>query len=276
MPYKRAQIVRTLELLVANESIRDVDPTTKRLVARCLSGDWCVQFRKTLDAPRRVDSPSLSVVSEPHSISSLTTPNMERSRSGSIRGKNYKASRSAENLLNVAPSQPRARGSSGRTGNLENLRQPSADSATSLPKVVSASMTAASSRRRDRTGSVDADPPTAAFSTLAVQDRRRAVLPDTVALVEDPLERNVKSVPPYAYVDGPRSPTEPPDSPISIVSSSSSTLGTKARRSAPAPPPRRRKPPAVPVGRPPGGATIAVLSAASSQPSLTSLLPKRT
>ncbi|EED79372.1 predicted protein, partial [Postia placenta Mad-698-R] len=36
MPYKRAQVIRTLESLVENETIHDIDPTTKRLVARCL------------------------------------------------------------------------------------------------------------------------------------------------------------------------------------------------------------------------------------------------
>ena len=56
MPYKRPQIVRTLESLIENETIRDVDPTTKRLVARCMGGEWCVQFRKaSAPAPPVVD-----------------------------------------------------------------------------------------------------------------------------------------------------------------------------------------------------------------------------
>jgi hypothetical protein len=29
-----------------NSQIRDIDPTTKRLVDRCLSGEWCIQYRK--------------------------------------------------------------------------------------------------------------------------------------------------------------------------------------------------------------------------------------
>lgn len=29
-----------------NADIRDIDPTTKRLVERCLGGEWCVQYRK--------------------------------------------------------------------------------------------------------------------------------------------------------------------------------------------------------------------------------------
>ncbi|KAJ2919761.1 hypothetical protein MD484_g678, partial [Candolleomyces efflorescens] len=46
VPYKRAQITMQLESLIANADIRDVNPTTKRLVERCLSGDWksCKRF----------------------------------------------------------------------------------------------------------------------------------------------------------------------------------------------------------------------------------------
>jgi hypothetical protein len=44
-PYKRAQIVNVLESLVGHERIRDISPTTKRLVERCLSGDWCIGLR---------------------------------------------------------------------------------------------------------------------------------------------------------------------------------------------------------------------------------------
>ncbi|OSX58404.1 hypothetical protein POSPLADRAFT_1049601 [Postia placenta MAD-698-R-SB12] len=174
MPYKRAQVIRTLESLVENETIHDIDPTTKRLVARCLSGDWCVQFRKTLSvgAPPRVDSPS-SVMSEPHGMAAYA----ERARSGSIRGKNYKASRSAENLLNLG----HARGpSQGRHGPLDGLRQPSADSTSSLPKAATTSApTSAVSRRRDRAGSSPTEPDSpvsllssSSSSTLSAKPRR--------------------------------------------------------------------------------------------------------
>jgi len=38
IPYKRAQIVVALESLMENSQIRDIDPTTKRLVDRCF--EW--------------------------------------------------------------------------------------------------------------------------------------------------------------------------------------------------------------------------------------------
>ncbi|PCH37392.1 hypothetical protein WOLCODRAFT_109793 [Wolfiporia cocos MD-104 SS10] len=258
MPYKRAQIVRTLESLIENETIRDVDPTTKRLVERCLSGEWCIQFRKTQDAPQRVDSPSLSVVSSPQSTTSLSTSRAERK--GSIRGMRGKVTRSAENLnANIS-----RRASGSGQGHLDSLRQPHADSTASLPKIASAFTNAPSAgRRRERIGSMDRDVPTAAFASLSTHDRQTTVVPE-IAVVTRAHDR----------LDTPTSPVEPPDSPMSLMSSSSSShINAKPhRRVAPPPPTKRRKPPAVPAAR---GAPTTALSAASSQPSLTSLLPKR-
>lgn len=40
-PYKRPELRATLISLISHSNIRDVNPTTKRLVERCLSADWC-------------------------------------------------------------------------------------------------------------------------------------------------------------------------------------------------------------------------------------------
>ncbi|QRV84766.1 hypothetical protein RhiJN_26832 [Ceratobasidium sp. AG-Ba] len=40
-PYKRMELRSTLVSLIAHSHIRDVNPTTKRLVERCLSAEWC-------------------------------------------------------------------------------------------------------------------------------------------------------------------------------------------------------------------------------------------
>ncbi|KAI0943583.1 hypothetical protein AcW1_002717 [Taiwanofungus camphoratus] len=288
MPYKRAQIVRVLELLVENESIRDVDPTTKRLVTRCLSGEWCVQFRKSNLGPvrqdsgsddfgRRVNSPGLSVSSAPLSSAQAAPPHLERP--GSVRGKHAKASRSAENLLIVGSSKPRGtlQQPKGRSGHMEGLRQSSNDSATSLPRVAAATAnTSSGGRRRDRTGSVDVEATTSTFASLSTHERRHHVLPDTVALTQEPVDSGTT---PQICIVSPTSPGDLPDSPVSgLSSSSSSALHTKSttthRRMAPAPPPKRRKPPAVPV-RTAGGTTLTTLSASSPQPSLTSFSASR-
>jgi hypothetical protein len=44
-PYKRPQLRRVLEALIAPSSYRDVDPTTRRLVERNLRGSWCQGLR---------------------------------------------------------------------------------------------------------------------------------------------------------------------------------------------------------------------------------------
>lgn len=38
--------MHTLESLIGHSSLREVDATTKRLVERCLAGDWCVPLRR--------------------------------------------------------------------------------------------------------------------------------------------------------------------------------------------------------------------------------------
>lgn len=276
MPYKRAQIVHTLESLIENEPIWDIDPTTKRLVQRCLSGDWCVQFRKKTDASKRVTSPAPSVTSAtsiPQSVDALASSRHERSHS--IRGKSKAASRSAENLLDMGMPRrqsdqktPRGGGGHGH-GYFENLRQPSADSTTSLPRIATA---ANLPRLRHRAGSMDAEATTAAFSTLTTRERNDDS-PTSAPAAQASMVFTNRVVEPSS----PRSPLDPPDSPVSVLSSSSSsTMGSKPhRRAAPPPPAKRRKPPAVPAGKTPASHTFSALGASSSQPSLTSLMPRR-
>ncbi|KAI0725947.1 hypothetical protein C8Q72DRAFT_848759 [Fomitopsis betulina] len=278
MPYKRAQIVHTLESLIENEPIWDIDPTTKRLVQRCLSGEWCVQFRKT-DIPKRVTSPALSAtsasaVSIPPSVDALASSRHERSNS--IRGKNRAASRSAENLLDMGlPRRPSdqntSRGGHGH-GHLDNLRQPSADSTTSLPRIVTAVTTANTQKFRHRAGSMDAEATTAAFSTLTTRERN-----DDTPTSAPAAQASMVITDRIARPSSPRSPIEPPDSPGSVLSSSSSsTMGSKPhRRAAPPPPAKRRKPPAIPAGKPPASHSFSALGASSSQLSLTSRMPRR-
>ncbi|EJD42059.1 hypothetical protein AURDEDRAFT_115206 [Auricularia subglabra TFB-10046 SS5] len=65
VPYKRGQIVRTLQALVDHGHIRDVSPTTRRLVQRCLGAEWA----KTVMLQERRGS-GASLGSEPHSPTS--------------------------------------------------------------------------------------------------------------------------------------------------------------------------------------------------------------
>ncbi|KAG9024023.1 hypothetical protein FRB95_012208, partial [Tulasnella sp. JGI-2019a] len=43
-PYKRLQVLNVLQSLIAHAGIREVSPTTIRLVDRCLKGPWCMNL----------------------------------------------------------------------------------------------------------------------------------------------------------------------------------------------------------------------------------------
>ncbi|KAI0672096.1 hypothetical protein C8Q78DRAFT_1124830 [Trametes maxima] len=287
-PYKRPQIVRTLESLVENESIRDIDPTTKRLVARCLGGEWCVQFRKENpanaeqrkfsmweDDVRRGESPGLDAVSSapaPHSAGPTTGSggaSAQLERMGSLRGKHGKASRSAEHLplpttssssvsrTNHAPhhtrtdEQPPYKVSSRAVPPPSpGLRHGSGDSSSSLPRVATAAAhpNTAALKHRHRAGSFDVE----GMATTATMTTSLAAPPRALPHILDdasPLVDEPTGVsPPEIRVLSPTSPGQ--TTPPSPVSTSSS--GSTVSGSTAASPSSRRRPPPPPppvVGR---------------------------
>lgn len=261
MPYKRAQIVQMLESLIEHENIREINPTTKRLVQRCLSGEWCVQYRKP-SVPKRASSPGVESVSStsslPASSSSrvvLSATSAPEPEEGKIRG--LKSSRSVENLK--APAKPPRTGRAWPLG--EGHRSGSNDSSVSLPRVAAAEAVPPSTKRRDRAGSMDAEVPAASH-----QERRHHILDDTVAYTQEPPEIRVISPASGSSSDLSVQQSMPP-SPLFSSSAPVSPV-PRQRRSAPAPPPRRRKPPAIPTLKSPNGVTITTI-ASSSQSALT-------
>lgn len=205
-----------LESLVGNATIRDINPTTKRLVERCLGGDWCVQLKKTTSIPltpvvdlMREDSPGPAVVPD----NRLLGP-------GHPKQKSLKSARSFENLRPPAVDD--------RRGNA--IRKASTDSSKSLPNVAVASN---NSSRYDRARSDSNDtPPT--------QDRPPVPHPmrsDSMGIFETTSLQTLRSGSEPDTLDDP---------PRAIPSPS-------GRRSAPPVPPpmKRRKPPAVPAHRSP-------------------------
>lgn len=66
-PYKHAQIVRTLRGLVDHAHIRDISPTTRRLVQRCLGAEWA----NAVQQERRDSGDSLPSPTSPSSMSSF-------------------------------------------------------------------------------------------------------------------------------------------------------------------------------------------------------------
>ncbi|KAH7091789.1 hypothetical protein BKA62DRAFT_723976 [Auriculariales sp. MPI-PUGE-AT-0066] len=124
--YKRVQIVHTLQSLLGHANIRDISPTTKRLVERCLAVEWCkefvtvsvpvaaVEYRRGSDAtipgsptsPTSVSSFSLAVPSIHTSMSSTTTKTTKTTTTKSVlappatlkREKSLRSSASASDL----------------------------------------------------------------------------------------------------------------------------------------------------------------------------------
>ncbi|KAH9941272.1 uncharacterized protein BXZ73DRAFT_88419 [Epithele typhae] len=287
MPYKRPQIVRLLECLIENESIRDVDPTTKRLVSRCMSGEWCVQFRK--DAPSTPGLDAVSVASAPDSANAVSgAPKPQLGRMDSVRGKLAKASRSAEHLPLPSPTTTKPRTVSSQhtsyaasdhtappsTSNHHHTRKgpgplsvpprlASGDSASSLPHVAAAAPST-HNKPRFRAGS---------FNPEGLPSSSSSYHPHSPSSFS-PSRRS----PPEIRVLSPTSPagTSPapgmasPTLSTSSRSSLESTAAGKTRRAPPAPPSRgRRKPPPAPV-RASGVAGMNAI-AASSQPNLPAL-----
>ncbi|KAF8056906.1 hypothetical protein FPV67DRAFT_631365 [Lyophyllum atratum] len=238
IPYKRPQIVYSLESLVANARVRDVNPTTKRLVERCLSGAWCVNLIKAtpVDDPERAASPgsdvsaalspSLVGLSSVHASSQLQRDNY----------KPLKASKSAENLRAARPDAPKPNHSP-----LDNIRRPSNASAISISGVANAiaphpsSHLAPVSKRQGTARATEAENhfcgrlPPSPLKETGFRSHHHQLTPPSDSLPEPGIQ------------------TRQPH-----------------RRSAPPPPPKRRKPPAIPVERTHGGATITTIQSSAS------------
>lgn len=125
MPYKRPQIVRTLEGLISHSSIREVNATTKRLVERCLSGDWCVQLRRVdspgsdssgliFGFPGRIDSPGVdSIASATRSEFETPSPSPDVPRQPKPRERSQSHSNSVKTSRSVGNLRHAAHGSNG-------------------------------------------------------------------------------------------------------------------------------------------------------------------
>ncbi|KAI0686446.1 hypothetical protein BC835DRAFT_1379547 [Cytidiella melzeri] len=282
MPYKRPQIVHCLESLTKHAEIRDVDPTTKRLVDRCLAGEWCVQYRSinvhramSLDSEYRVDSPGLhSVASDSSSIHAssshaLSTTTMPMGSSG--RSRTLKNSRSQELLTREPPKSPHK-----EKGRLlgDTLRKTSNDSTASLPRVATASTNPIPPKRRGRGGSACAERSSLSFKD--VEPTPFVLLDDTTTFVVEPPVISVTAsspfsppahdvqVPPHSAMLA----SQPHSARIAASASAPTSPVPGQRRPAP-PPPKRRKPPAIPLPRNNGGITITTIASSS----LNSLLP---
>ncbi|KAJ7465188.1 hypothetical protein FB451DRAFT_1488733 [Mycena latifolia] len=265
IPYKRPQIVFALESLTGHSGIRDISPTTRRLVERCLSGDWCVQLRKThhpTDPTSDDDTRRGSGSSEAsaRTNTNLNAPSMSASaqleRSTSGKSRTLKSSKSVEFIKGYSATQQQQRPPATRSA-LDTVRRPSNASSINLVAAATAPMASSHSlptptraesadsgpvEARSRTGTarrIRVRPPRSSH-----QGRSRAALARRACTVSTTLPTSVQVQ------------VHPP---------------TPQRRSAPPPPPKRRKPPAIPVtranGTGGGGTTITTIrSSLASSP----------
>ena len=225
IPYKRPQLVYALESLRGNSRIRDVSPTTRRLVERCLGGDWCVQFKKSRDVDSGTASPtsesSASAFSPTRGETAVPAAAAHLQRTPSTRAKMLKQSRSVENLTGRMDQVLRTP--------LDDLRRTSNGSTHSLPSGVAAVLSPplpSSSRRKGSEGTIST--PKSPSSSLGM------------------------------------TPPMSPHAPLSPALSEGSVGRTKARRPPPPAPPRKRKLLVVPAHGANGGLTVTTIRSSSS------------
>ncbi|KAH8112863.1 hypothetical protein DFH11DRAFT_1778458 [Phellopilus nigrolimitatus] len=299
VPYKRPQVVRTLESLISHPGIRDINATTKRLVERCLSGDWCVQLRK-VDSPGSDSSfPGLfSRVNSPGSDSMASTSKNEYVRSFSPeeprlvrpREKSLKMSRSVENLRSGhgAKGKPYLNGKDagiGMAGNGTGSELSLADVAASVPSISSVPNTksqprattlpdqwlaSSSSSLPSSTSSLDK---LAGATAPSQSSGRRPSLPRThthaSAHPGSAPSAGVRTTSLGQVVDTIVAPT--PVSGSMSAPAHQQYHQQQHRRAAPPAPPKRRKPPAIPVHagtttRTAGGATMTTIARSTPSP----------
>ena len=260
IPYKRPQILLTLESLLGNSKIREVNPTTKRLVDRCLSGDWCLQLRELRESAgygvQRVGSPNSETSTILSPQGHLGPPaSMHLDISGNKAMKSLKHSKSVEQLS--VRTEPSTRQIPRSPLDQIQTRRPSNASVQSLPAFVSPNtpkiIAAPASKRRQGTS-----------TTLVeeVQPARQSSLPLSAEHYQhspSPLAPHIRSAPSAVVATAAGTPPSPP------AADETSTQTQPRRRPPPPAPTKRRKPPAIPLGRTHGGATITTIR--SSEPS---------
>jgi hypothetical protein len=263
IPYKRAQVVVSLESLMENSQIRDIDPTTKRLVERCLSGEWCDQYRKPRAVKTEVRRDAEGGKDRSDSVASTaqtapvpsTSKSSQLERQGSGRMKTLKLSKSVENLKGKSkpPRPPRS--------GLTSLRRPSTDSASSLPGVAAATTPVSKRRQPSRSGELQG-------SFAAQQAERHHQNRSADSLHPHPTLAQTGMDGLVSQPHSPSSHNSLPATPSAVSLNINPKSGTTPRRSAPPAPARRRKPPAVPqpAERTNSGATITAIASSNSAP----------
>ncbi|CAE6473955.1 unnamed protein product [Rhizoctonia solani] len=239
-PYKRAELRQTLLSLISHSDIRDVNPTTRRLVERCLGAEWC-RALGPIDLPTRQTS--------------LDVP----ARKGSLDAPGRKGSLDVHKSLSAKAST---------LDLLQAQMEPVHRSASAEPVLRSLDKLRVGDKPNGSTSSLTdvavADPPLSLSGTTTTTKAKKAPapapptrrLPPTYtdpACLTPPLSPSKSST--YSSASEPASYRYPAEQ-IHVIghsrdggavsSSAASVSASGERRKAPAPP-ARRKPPAVPI-----------------------------
>ncbi|KAF8580090.1 hypothetical protein K439DRAFT_1637346 [Ramaria rubella] len=253
VPYKRQQILRTLESLVAHAEIRDVSPTTNRLVERCLGGSWAVQLKKEREAAKAASTSASDDIND-------NTPASQQLHTHPLESTRYMKFSKSVDVINVKPPKEGTLKSSNDTTNARKtkpkpakpphleLRRSSGDSSQSLVSVAAA---APGPGKVQSPVSPTPSLPTAAHASSGLGNLRYSM--------ESPRRPEPKRHPRSAsdqtpglvgdlYEVTPPTPVfEDPTSPVVYAEPEYDTrISPPRHRPAPAPPTKRRKPPAVP------------------------------
>lgn len=249
--------------MVSNSRIREVTPTTQRLVERCLSGAWSVSLMEL----RKEAGYGIPRVGSPGSdASTILSPTNHLVAGTSASGQSDKVmkmkfSKSVENFGRIDTHQPS--GKQPLRSPMDQIRRPSNASVHSLPGFGAGSSTLAaphahSTKKRSTSAAPEAHPPS-----------RHNSLPSPA-----PLSPSHSHTPHHHHnqsctltrPEGHSAAAVPGPVPAVVVDDSPAPTEQVPRRRPPPPaPPKRRKPPAIPMGHTNSGATIT--SIRSSEPS---------
>jgi len=266
VPYKRPQILVALEGMVGHSRIREVTPTTKRLVERCLSGPWCVQLmelrKEARYDPKRVGSPSSdlsTILMSPDNMGPSAAQHLDSSKVMM----SLKYSKSVEHLGRaelVTKQQLKLP--------LDQARRPSNASVHSLPgfaevatssKVPPLSINASAAKKRSTSAAADTPAHVPRHNSLPLEGDHEL----NNYHYQEPSPHSPHS--PRSSLPSPVSSLSPNQ--VSILEEPATQIVAQSprRRRPPPAPPKRHKPPPIPVGRTNSGATITTLR--SSEPS---------
>ncbi|KAL0575396.1 pre-rRNA processing [Marasmius crinis-equi] len=251
VPYKRPQILRALENLGGLRDAKfgyfgrkEINSTTKRLVERCLTGDWCVQLRKSAAMN---DEDAASEVS--HAFTHLGLPDTAPGKAGKAKTlKTVKSMEFQKSKSGVSPYPPATSHHHPTSASMFTHQQQSAPLRSPYGNQPHSPIPPKSPvyhdvpSRRPSDASVYSTSSATSLSGVAHASLSVDGLPPSPSM--DSLHTDMF---PSKHKTHYTHPHIAPSSDSNLTCGPDSQEPRKQRRTAPPPPTKRRKPPAVPL-----------------------------